>query len=502
MQSWDRMSVPEDIRNVERPSNTIVQEVRNKSGVRYIVRERNGHVYKNGRTMPKNGSTIGYIIDGKFVEISEASKIDPKEVSMNTWAVERLALDTTKDVIEDLRKVYNEKDAETMYSMAILRVRHPGLKNSRMKRDYDESILAQVFPSLSMSKNAVSEFLQKIGGAGNRIQDLMKARGSRLPEGVLLALDGMLQTDDSDVNNLSAVSRKSKARGSGEISMLFAYDVEKLEPVFFSAYPGNLIDSKAYADFIEQNDIKDAILMGDKAFTLNAAKKQLKGDRNLHYLFPIRRNSKAISKFKLHHHDSALKTYKGVTFRVVYDVDEGIWYYSFRNAERAAEEETEYLAKLRKNGKGLTEEELSEKRETWGTMILQSDLELSAEKIYDMYKDRWLIEEMFRMYKHIEEFDDTRVHSDFSVMGEKLIDYLSTIITSRFLNLFLEKGLLEKQTFGEVMDTLRRSLKFKNDEGEWVLRAQTDKEKETLRALDLMQKLPPKRGPGRPRKSP
>ena len=131
---------------------------------------------------------------------------------------------------------------------------------------------------------------------------------------------------DSDVNNLSVVSRKTKVRGSGEISMLFAYDVENLEPVYFFEYPGNFIDSKTYADFIEQNDIRDSILMGDKAFTLNAVRKQLKGDRNLHYPFPIRRNSKAISRFKLHRHDSALKTYKGVTFRVVHDIDEGIWY--------------------------------------------------------------------------------------------------------------------------------------------------------------------------------
>lgn len=495
------MSVPEEIRKVERPPNTIVQDVHNKSGIKYIVRERNGQVYKNGRSMPKNGNTIGYIIDGRFVGISEAGKIDPKEVSMNTWAVERLALDTTPDIMEDLRKVYDEKDAETIYSMAILRVRHPGLKNSRMKRDYDESVLSQAFPSLSMSRNSVSGFLQKIGGAGNRIREFMKARGSRLPAGALLALDGMLQTDDSDVNNLSAVSRKSKVRGSGEISMLFAYDVADLEPVYFSAYPGNLIDSKAYADFIEENDIRDSILMGDKAFTFNAAKKQLKGDRNLHYLFPIRRNSKAISGFGLHRHDSALKTYKGVTFRVAYDIDEGIWYYSFRDAERAAEEETEYLGKLRRSGRGFTEETLSKKRETWGTMILQSDLRLPAEKIYDMYMSRWMIEEMFRMYKHIEEFDDTRVHSDFSVIGEKLINFISTIITSRFMNLFLNNGLLEKQTFGEVMDTLRRSLKFQTEDKEWVFRAQTDKEKEILRSLDLMQKLPPKRGPGRPRKN-
>ena len=55
------------------------------------------------------------------------------------------------------------------------------------------------------------------------------------------------------------------------------------------------------------------------------------------------------------------------------------------------------------------------------------------------------------------------------------MNFLSAIIDSRRMNLFLEKGLLEKMTFGEVMDALKRSLKFRNENGEYVFRAQTDK---------------------------
>ena len=496
------MKVPESIRKVTRPVNTVVEGRLNKDGsARYIVRERNGINYSEGRSRPKNGGVVGYIIDGQFVPKSPIDPVDPLEVDMMTWAVERLALDLTPDVMEDLRASFSEDECEMIYSMATLRVRNPDLVNSRMKRDYRESLISQIFPGLPMSKNGVSEFLARIGGANLRMRRFFTSRVSRVPAGARLAVDGTLEKDHSNVNNLSSVSRKTKSRGNKDVSIIFAYDVDKMEPVCSSMYPGNLIDSKAYSDFIEENDLKDALLVGDKAFTLNAARKQFTGDRNLHYLFPIRRNSAVIDEYGLHGFNGVLKTYQGVTYCVFHDVNKGIYYYSFRDAERAAEEEMEYLDQIRRGKKGTDQTRLESGRENWGTITYQSDLELVPERVYEIYRQRWMIEEMFRMYKHIEEFDDTRVHSDQSVQAEHFVNFISTLITSRFMRAFLEKGLLEKNTYGDVITTLRRSLKFRNEDGEWVFRAQTDKEKEILRSLDLMPKLV-KRGPGRPRKNP
>lgn len=196
-----------------------------------------------------------------------------------------------------------------------------------------------------------------------------------------------------------------------------------------------------------------------------------------------------------------MKTYSGVTYRIAED-DDGTYYYSFRDADRAASEELAYLEQKRKSGKKVLPEELQKLRRQWGTIIYHGDVELTAEQAYDTYRQRWLLEMMFDLYKNIEEFDDTRVQSDYSVIAEHFVNFISTILSSRLMSRFDEAGLLEKRTYGEVLDTLRRSLKFRNEDGEWIYRAQTDKEKEILRALDLMPKLPPKRGPGRPRKNP
>ncbi len=107
---------------------------------------------------------------------------------------------------------------------------------------------------------------------------------------------------------------------------------------------------------------------------------------------------------------------------------------------------------------------------------------MTPELAYDTYRRRWLPELMFDLYKNTEGFDDTRVRSDASVQGEHLVNFVSTIISSRLMDLYLRKELLEKRTFGEVMDALRRSLKFRNKDGDYVFRVQTDKEKEILRA--------------------
>lgn len=62
------MTVPEHIRNVARPSNTVVTDSKRDTPLRYAVRERKGVTYvKNGYPQPKNGRVIGHIIEGKFV---------------------------------------------------------------------------------------------------------------------------------------------------------------------------------------------------------------------------------------------------------------------------------------------------------------------------------------------------------------------------------------------------------------------------------------------------
>ena len=68
------MPIPKDILNVKRPKNTVVI-CYGKNKDHYAVRQRVGCEYKDGRHLPKNGPTIGHIIDGKYIPIEEPKNL-------------------------------------------------------------------------------------------------------------------------------------------------------------------------------------------------------------------------------------------------------------------------------------------------------------------------------------------------------------------------------------------------------------------------------------------
>ena len=62
------MAVPESIRKVARPVNTVVEDSGREGPNRYAVRERTGSKYvSGGNPQPHNGKVIGHIVDGVYV---------------------------------------------------------------------------------------------------------------------------------------------------------------------------------------------------------------------------------------------------------------------------------------------------------------------------------------------------------------------------------------------------------------------------------------------------
>lgn len=52
-----------------------------------------------------------------------------------------------------------------------------------------------------------------------------------------------------------------------------------------------------------------------------------------------------------------------------------------------------------------------EKRKSFGTIVLESDLDLPLETAYQAYSQRWLLELVFKQYKNTLEIDHTSVQS-------------------------------------------------------------------------------------------
>ena len=496
------MPIPQNILAVQRPVNTVVISY-GKNNDLYAVRRRTGCKYVKGRRVPVNGPTIGHIVDGVYVPIdtSEPENVSVLPVDLKDWANVILCDSVFNEMIGELCRVYSRADALKIYCMSVLRVCDPGIKDYEIKEAYDTSFLSELYPGVALSKNTVGALLNDLGKACSRITEFMRNRTAAIGMDHHLLIDGTLKSNESTVNTLSDFSRKAGAKGTKDISVLYAFDLELMEPVCSKCFPGNMLDLVSYEAFISENAITKGIVVADKGFPASAAGEYFRTHPDLHYLNPIKRNAKVIDSHRLMDFVSILEGYEGITYSKKHCAEQGKWYYSFRDARRAAKEEQDWLRRARKT-KSYDLEKLRDKQDVFGTVVLECDLDLPAETVYKAYDSRWEIEIVMRFYKSACEFDETRVHDDYSVIGSEFCDFLSTVLTFRLIKRFDGAKALEKHTYKKIMSILARAKKVNLDGESWTLIKINPSHKELLTNLSILPKQDeqPKKKRGRPRK--
>ena len=467
------MAVPAEIRTVPRPVNTIVDDSGTNSPKRYAVRQRASSKYiPGGNPQPKNGKVIGHIIDYKYVPLTDSTASDGPD--MLSYGASALVKSVSADLLSDLLNIYPANEAYSIMSIATLRVIRPKITLGRMATHYRRTFVCKDYPGAAMSKNTLGNLLQRIGQDGNKRKDFYQLRISSVAEDHHIAIDGTLKQNTSIVNDLSAYSYKARTRGCSEVSVLYAYDIEQMEPVCAEVFLGNSIDASSYSAFIRDNDIRKGIIVADKGFPPSKIKEELAERPELHFLTPIKRNDLRIS-------DNNMLSFEGVL--------EGI------------EGHVVYKKKQIKGGRFLYS--------LFGVIVFESDQDLDPKTAYQCYDDRWLLELVFNRYKSDDCLDKTNVQGDFSVIGSEFVNFITTVMTCRIIRKATRAGLLNKMSYGDLMDDLSSAWrkadapqKPKTDDGYWVHTLQIVFEE--LEALGLSEPVPkpePKKR-GRKKKEP
>jgi hypothetical protein len=446
---------------VERPVNTIIDDSGGNGPFRYSVRERASAKYvSGGNPQPSNGRVIGHIIRNKFVpKVEKTAASGPDMLSYGSAALVR---SVAQDILYDLLDIYPAKDAYAIMSIATLRVIRPSITAGRMSTHYKRTFVCVDYPGAALSPNTICVFLQKLGQDGDKRKLFYQKRIDMVAEEHHIAIDGTLKQDTSTVNDLSEFSYKARVKGCKDISVLYAYDIELMEPICAEIFPGNSIDASSYPAFIRNNNIRKGIIVADKGFPPSKIADLLKERPELHFLTPIKRNDKRIV-------DNSMLAFEGVLegmidSRILFKkcaIGGGRFLYSFKDSKRAAAEEAGYLAHTEKKHSFDTAEYVR-KKETFGVIVFESDQDLHAKTIYLCYEDRWMLELVFARYKNDECLDKTNVQGDFSLIGSEFINFISTGATFRILRKARAATLLAGMSYGELMDDLSSAWRMKN----------------------------------------
>lgn len=495
------MGIPEEIRKVERPVNTIVYKV--KEGT-YGVRERAGLKYgPNGKPRPVNGKVVGHIIDGRYVPLVAGVSTIPMFLSYGSSALLRIFSD---DVYEDLLSVYPIEAAKTIMVMATLKVIKPSIRCCRYSSEYERTFVSVYYPECPLSKNRISSFVSSVGKDSDKRESFFQKRLSRIPEGHKIAIDGTLKQDSSTANSLSGYSYKSKIKMAKDISVIYAYDIETDEPLCSSVFPGNSIDAASYRQFVTQNSIDKGIIVTDKGFPPSKIADIIKEKKALHFLTPLKRNEKIIEDNDMYAFEEAVEGIEKEVLSKKVKLKDGNFLYSFLDISTMSKEAHDYVRRAIKK-KEFDKEKYLEKKDSMGTITLESDLDMSVREAYLCYAERWKIELVFRAYKNDIELRETNVQGDYSVIGMEFVNFVSAILTTRIIDLFRKTELLKNHSYGEIMEDLTNAWRKREDgkekpsilDGRWVNTLPSALEEMKILGL-LKEKEEEKKKRGRPKK--
>jgi hypothetical protein len=412
----------------------------------------------------------------------------------------------TSDILIELLAVYPAQDAFAIMAIATLYVIKPSITANRMSTHYQRTFVCRDYPSVALSPNSVSKLMQRLGQDGEKRRIFYQKRASSVAADHHIAIDGTLKQNTSEVNDLSAFSYKARVKGCRDVSVLYAYDIEAMEPICAEVFPGNSIDASSYVSFIRDNDIKNGIIVADKGFPPSKIKNELENRPNLHFMTPIKRNDVRIGNHNMLAFEGVLE---GVGAHVLYKkvtIKGGRFLYAFKDSKKAAAEEAAYLAIAEKH-KQFDQDKYAKKKDLFGVIVFESDQDMPPETAYLCYDDRWLLEIVFKRYKSDECLDRTNVQGDFSVIGSEFIKFISTVATCRIIRRARLVGLLKHMTYGELMDDLSSAWRMthatvppKSDDGYWVHTLNTVFEELESLGLSIPTPKPEPKKKGRPRK--
>lgn len=456
------MAIPKEILEVKRPKNTRVK----KNGNHYDVIKRTC-VYKEGRRIPKELGKIGEIIDGVYHE-KPANKLEPlsySNVDIKEYGRTELCHMLGGEVLASLRACFDEKDAQQIYVMSLLRSAYPHITDRDMKYRYETSYISSRFPGIRLSESNVCNYLELLGRNYSRLHRFMQERLDGRDSDCITIVDGMLKDTNGEESSFVQWSRKSRTKGTKEISVLYAFDANRGEPICHKVYPGNMLDMSSFNDFIDKFSLKDCTLLGDKGFLSKENIAELKKKKGIHFILPMKRNDKRIG-------DLDLLSFQG-TFLDEDDVveysksrDGDTFYYCFRNSTDASNERKGYLFRAQKK-ESYSKEEYDEKNERFGVICFESDQDMAPKDVYSMYDRRWEIETFFGFYKNIVGLNNVRVQGDLSIIGTEFINMISTIISLKLKKRFREKELDRKYSFSQIMNYLDQIKKFRDLDNTW-----------------------------------
>ena len=294
------------------------------------------------------------------------------------------------------------------------------------------------------------ELSRILGYVGNNFPDLYELFRKLMEPGGFLFYDMTSIVSYSRNLKLAEKGYNPDHEYDNQVTVITAFSVMSWVPVAVDVFYGSIKDIKSLGYFIERfHDDNMGFIMDRGLFSESIIREFRR--MKMHYIVPLRRNSTLVPyKVKF---DSAFM-YNGRPVQSTRKSSRYGYIYIFQDPMMRAEEESTILRYVASSMKDM--EYFEDRKEGLGVFAIISDLDRNPSEIYEQYKSREEVEQVFDTMKGDLESDKTYLRDNEKVKGFFFIVFLALRIRFRILKVLKEYNLLGKMSVNEIIFELSK----------------------------------------------
>lgn len=440
------MAIPETIKQF-RPTGTEIQE---HSGHYYVYKVKAVYDPLTKKSKRKSEGCIGQIYEG-IGFVSNSKKRDSSQNIVKEYGATAFLCAQSLDVRDALVRIFG-KDGLRIYVLAILKLL-TNTTHKNMDIAYERSYISAMLPEVHISKNTLSDFLEKLGLKRYEIVEFLKEFGPKA--GSNIVFDGSSFCSGSTRNPYVNYGYNPNKPDASQIRLIYGFNIDSNLPIYFNVIPGNITDKMAFVGCLKESGFKNCSVILDNDFFSRSDLKYM-SEEGLSFVMPLTTNLKVVKNFDLGRLDKEHMhfLYHKRVIKCCLVTDEyldGYSVYAYFDQDRRRELLGNYYRRNNIKESFLTEkqqQQIDEDTKYFGvTFLVSNGIEglWKPELIFRQYKKRWNIEEMFDTHKNTLGFTMKYEASGSSQNGWAFIEFLSLLIYMKtetsLTNNSLTKGL-------------------------------------------------------------
>jgi transposase len=302
--------------------------------------------------------------------------------------------------------------------------------------------------TVDLSPKHVSNVLAHIG---NMVAETYELYGKLSSEGGMLFYDLTSVLSYSKRLKFAERGYNPEWEQTNQIKVAMAFSVSTYLPIAIDVFYGSMKETKIIKYFLDRFPNKDIGFIMDRGFTdyemLLDFKKQ-----KIHYIAALRKNSKLLPSF-VKMTGAFCYRKRNIAFFKKSKKPYG-FLYLFEDPQLRGEEENFLLSRVAEGKLSMDDYRLEQRLA--GVIGILSDLDTSAQVVYEQYKGREEIEQAFDVMKNDLEADKTYLGSEDAVRGYFLVVLLAMRIHFKILRRLRERELVGKVSVREVLFELSK----------------------------------------------